>query len=76
MRSSTGVWLSTMATVGLLIATPALPRAEDFVPLVGNRAEGAAGIASEADAPGAKVLRMQLYLAPRNGAKLDRLVEA
>lgn len=63
------------AALLLLVAT-ATPHAETRVSLRDNWPEAAAELAREGAAPRAKALQMQVYLAPRNRAQLERLLEA
>ena len=60
----------------VLLVAAGHARAGGLVPLLDDVPEAAAEVATEGEAPGSKVLRMQVYLAPRNRAKLDRLLEA
>jgi subtilase family serine protease len=64
------------ATVAALLLTAGHARADRRVPLVDNAPEAAVALAREGDAPRSKALAMQVYLAPRDGARLDRLLEA
>ena len=72
-RSTAHVSLSILAAA-LLAATTTPACAGDFVPLVDNHSGAAAEMAAEGNAVGSRLLRMQMYLAPRNQAKLNRLL--
>jgi subtilase family serine protease len=67
--------VTAAALAALLLAAAVEARAETLVPLRDNFPEAATELALEGRAPGSKGLRMQVYLAPRNRAQLDRLLD-
>ena len=71
MRGRARVWV----TVALLLVGARQARAEVFTALVDHRPEATGELAAEGDAAPSRVLQMQVYLAPRNRAKLDRLLD-
>ena len=73
IRAGTVTWAALAA---VLLAAALDARAETPVPLPDNLPEAATELATEGRAPGSKSLEMQVYLAPRNHAQLNRLLEA
>ena len=66
----------TLALASLVLYFAAAPsRAETFAPLVGNHLDAAADLASESVAAPHRSLQMEIYLAPRNQAQLDQLLQ-
>lgn len=79
MRRRVGIRAGTVtsaALVALLLAAALEARAELRVPLLDNVPEAATELAEEGRAPRSNGLQMQVYLAPRNRAQLDRRLEA
>src|SRR5580658_1672762 len=64
------------AMFGLLVATAGAADAETYAPLNGNHLDAAADLVAQGGAATANLpLQMEIYLAPRNQAQLDQLLE-
>jgi subtilase family serine protease len=78
---STAIRRAALVPLTFVLTTTSLPTAglalaRDLVALADHRPAAAAEIAAEGDADPRRPLRLQVYLAPRNRATLDRLLEA
>jgi subtilase family serine protease len=75
MRHAAIVRNTLFATALAIFVTTGSADAEAYAPLTGNHLDAAAGLAAKSSVSPHRSLQMEIYLAPRNQAQLDQLLQ-